>query len=57
MNNEKFSLIGVAAEIREGFCMARDMSGEMSLQRIFITEILSSDARFITIKNGRRAEQ
>lgn len=32
MNNEKFSLIGVAAEIREGFCMARDMSGEMSLK-------------------------
>lgn len=28
---------------REGFCMAKEMSVETSLQRIFIIEILSSD--------------
>lgn len=37
--------------------MAKEMSGEMFLQRMFIIEILSGDAKFITTKNGRGAEQ
>lgn len=56
MNSEKFSLTGVAVEIVGKACMAKEMSGEMSLQRIFFKGILSSDAKFTIINKGRRGD-
>ena len=37
--------------------MTEEMPGEIYLQRIFTKEIISVDAKSITIKNGRREDQ